>query len=64
MPELLLHHKLSMYLTRMEETILIGLEVFKTPASLDLSLGYISQVTLVFPQNMSIIAMTTNPSGS
>lgn len=53
-----------MYLTRMEETILIGLEVFKTPASLDLSLGYISQVTLVFPQNMSIIAMTTNPSGS
>lgn len=44
--------------------LLVALEGFKISVSLDLSLGYISWVPLVFPQNMSIITTTVNPSCS
>lgn len=44
--------------------ILVGSEVCKMPGSLDLSLDYISCVPSVLPQNVSIIVMTMNPTGS
>ena len=42
--------------------LLVGWEVFKISKSLDLSLGYITWIPLVFPENMSIIAMNMNSS--
>ena len=42
--------------------LLVGWEVFKVSESLDLSLGYIPWIPLVFPENMSIMAMNMNSS--
>ena len=57
---LLLHHRYSMYLPWIEKMLLVGWEVFKISESLDLSLGYITWIPLIFPENMSIIAMNMN----